>query len=69
MQKTEPDEDAKEELNEVERRDNMLENLLMILNSAAVMGVGPLPGDMGKQFQTRKRSAGETPGKNGLKKG
>lgn len=47
----------------------MLENLLMILNSAAAMGLGPPPGDMGKQFETRKKSAGEMPGKIGFKKG
>ena len=69
FQKTEPDEDARDDLNEVERRDHMLESLLTILSSAAALGLGPPPGDMGKQFQTRKKSAGEHPGKIGIKRG
>ena len=44
----------------------MLENLLMILSSAAALGLGPLPGEMGKQFETRK--AGEAQGKMGYKR-
>lgn len=56
-------------MNEVERRDNMLEHLLIILNSAAALGVGPKPGDIGKQYTMRKKSAGEMPGKKGIKKG
>lgn len=47
----------------------MLENLLIILNSAAAMGIGPQPGDMGKQYKVRQKSAGEMPGKMGIKRG
>ena len=46
----------------------MLENLLMILSSAAALGLGPLPGEMGKQFETRKKSAGESREKMGYKR-
>lgn len=56
-------------MNEVERRDNMLEYLLILLNSAAAIGVGPQPGDIGKQYTVRKKSAGEMPGKQGIRKG
>ena len=53
----------------MERRDNMLEYLLVILNSAAAIGVGPQPGELGKQYKVRQKSAGELPGKKGIKKG
>ena len=56
-------------MNDVERRDNMLEHLLMLLNSAAAMGIGPQPGEIGKQYQVRKKSASEMPGKRGIKRG
>ena len=39
------------ELTDSEKRDNMLEHLLIILNSAAAIGIGPAPQDMGKQFE------------------
>ena len=32
----------------MEKRDNMLENLLVLLNSAASLGLGPQAGDLGK---------------------
>jgi hypothetical protein len=47
----------------------MLEYLLILLNSAAAIGVGPQPGEIGKQFVVRKKSAGEMPGKQGIRKG
>jgi len=57
-------------MNEVERRDNMLENLLLLLNSAAAIGVGPQLGDLGKQYKIRQRSASKMPGtEGGIKKG
>ena len=57
------------DMNDVERRDNMLENLLVLLNSAAAIGVGPQPGYMGSKVKFRQKSAGELPGKKGIKKG
>jgi len=65
----EDEEESRSDLNEMERRDNMLEYLLVILNSAAAIGVGPQPGELGKQFKVRQKSAGEMPGKKGIKKG
>ncbi|OWF54650.1 cilia- and flagella-associated protein 157-like [Mizuhopecten yessoensis] len=57
-------------LNDIERRDNMLENLLVLLNSAAAVGVGPEPGALGKHQKVRQRSASEMPGsKQGIKRG
>lgn len=56
-------------MNDDERRDNMLEYLLILLNSAAAIGVGPQPAEIGKQFKVRQKSAGEMPGKQGIKKG
>lgn len=56
-------------MNDVERRDNMLEHLLILLNSAAALGIGPQPGEIGKRYQVRQKSAGEMPGKRGIKKG
>ena len=31
----------------IEKRDNMLENLLVLLNSAVIIGVGPPPAEFG----------------------
>ncbi|XP_064648997.1 cilia- and flagella-associated protein 157-like [Lineus longissimus] len=51
-----PDEEA--EFERVEKRDNLLENLLVIMNSAAALGVGPQPGQLGKQYDVKpKRSS------------
>jgi hypothetical protein len=48
----------------------MLENLLILLNSAAAIGVGPQLGDLGKQYKIRQRSASKMPGtEGGIKKG
>ena len=35
----------------VEKRDNMLESLLVLLNSAAAVGVGPTPGAFAQQLE------------------
>ncbi|CAC5417179.1 Cilia- and flagella-associated protein 157 [Mytilus coruscus] len=72
LRKTSPDEEPEGdgELNEIERRDNMLENLLIILNSAAAIGVGPQLGELGKQYKIRQRSASKMPGsEGGIKRG
>lgn len=46
-------------MDELEERDNMLENLLVILNSAAAVGVGPSPLEFIKQdeliYRTKSR--------------
>lgn len=47
----------------------MLENLLILLNSAAAIGIGPQPEEFGK-YEMRQKSASEMPGsKQGLKRG
>ncbi|VDI83783.1 cilia- and flagella-associated protein 157-like isoform X1 [Mytilus edulis] len=72
LRKTSPDEEPEGdgELNEIERRDNMLENLLILLNSAAAIGVGPQLGELGKQYKIRQRSASKMPGsEGGIKRG
>ena len=33
----------------MEKRDSMLENLLVLLNSAAALGVGPAPADFSRR--------------------
>ncbi len=59
----------------MEKRDNMLENLLILLNSAASIGLGPSLGDMGPQQQAwgspHKRSpASKMPGSGkGIRRG
>lgn len=76
LQKTEPDEEPimegeMTEINEIERRDNMLENILLILNSAAAIGVGPQMNEFGVgQTVIRKKSASKIPGtEGGIKRG
>jgi hypothetical protein len=66
VQQTGPDdeEDEEEAMNEIERRNHMLEQLLTLLNSAAAMGLGPDPGELGKQFQDTLQNL-----KAGLRKG
>lgn len=55
--------------NDIEKKDNMLENLLILLNSAAAIGIGPQPEEFGK-YEMRQKSASEMPGsKQGLKRG
>lgn len=72
LRKTSPDEEPEGdgEMNEIERRDNMLENLLILLNSAAAIGVGPNLKDLGKQYKIRQKSASKMPGsEGGIKRG
>lgn len=60
-----------EDINEIERRDNMLENILLVLNSGAAIGVGPQMREFGKGDKVvRKRSASRIPGsEGGIKRG
>jgi len=44
------------------KRDNMLEQLLVLLNSAAAIGLGPKAQDLGTPENTRNRSASQMPG-------
>ena len=72
FQKTSPDEDEQQEddMNDFERREHMLEQLLAVLNSAAAMGLGPDPGDLGKQYQeTNQQITRLFGGSKGLSKG
>ena len=39
-----------EPLLDIEAREHMLQQLLVLLNSAAAVGLGPEPGDLGKQY-------------------
>ncbi len=52
------------DLDKVTERDNMLENLLVILNSAAAIGVGPSPGDFlaEEEMKYRTKSGSTIPG-------
>jgi len=64
-----PDDDEMEEdhkITNMQKRDNMLENLLNILNSAAALGLGPVPGEMGKQWPEQTEVQGGVGGKKGL---
>lgn len=60
-------------LEEVEKRDNMLEHLLVILNSAAAIGVGPSPESFIPQedevYRTKSRDAMYPGSGKGLKRG
>lgn len=50
----------------VEKRDHMLEKLLVVLNSAAAIGVGPDP----RKLAARTRSPSQMPGSGqGVRKG
>lgn len=55
----------------VEKRDNMLENLLVLLNSAAALGIGPTPKEFGKvAAPQRSKSMSPMPGSGkGIRKG
>ena len=59
---------------QMEKRDNMLENLLVLLNSAASLGLGPLAGDLGKTQEqervVRPRTDSKMPGSGkGIRRG
>jgi len=65
---TSPDEEDLDEdrkISNLQKRDHMLENLLLILNSAAELGIGPHPSQLGKQWpeQTEVQSGGIGKGK------
>ena len=72
-QKTSPEdgeEDDEEGMNDIERRDHMLEQLLVLLNSAAAVGLGPDPGDLGKQYEETPQRITRLPGSGkGIRKG
>jgi len=53
------DEDKK--IQKLQQRDHMLDNLLLILNSAAEMGVGPHPSQLGKQWPETTELPGGLP--------
>ena len=54
----------------IEKRDNMLENLLVLLNSAVMIGVGPTPAELGTVADVRLPSPPRMPGtSSGLKEG
>lgn len=72
LQKTSPEEDEEQEdnMNDIERRNHMLEQLLTVLNSAAAVGLGPDPGDLGKQYKETAQQITRLHGSNmGLRKG
>ena len=54
-------ESADNEWNDIEKRDNMLENMLILLNSAAALGFGPKPEDFSSKGYQRPRTS-EYPG-------
>ena len=58
--------DEERKINNMQKRDNMLENLLNILNSAAALGLGPVPGELGKQWPEQTEVQGGVGGKKGL---
>lgn len=56
------------EWNDIEKRDNMLENMLILLNSAASLGFGPNPHAFSAEITQRPRTS-EYPGSGkGIKK-
>jgi hypothetical protein len=59
---THTDEDADQSVYDViEKRDNMLENLLVLLNSAAAIGVGPSPSTFKRASASGNRSKSASP--------
>ena len=49
--------EANEEWNGMEKRDNMLEHLLILLNSAASLGFGPNPEAFSSDYKERPRTS------------
>jgi hypothetical protein len=49
--------EANEEWNGMEKRDNMLEHLLILLNSAASLGFGPNPEMFSSDYKERPRTS------------
>ena len=66
LQSTAPDDECLDEEAKIQnllKRDHMLESLLVLLNSAAAMGIGPNPSQLGKQWGEATLS-GTIPGTN-----
>jgi hypothetical protein len=53
--------EADDEWNDLDKRDNMLENMLILLNSAASLGFGPSPQVFSSSYEQKPRMA-EYPG-------
>ncbi|GFO48575.1 cilia- and flagella-associated protein 157 [Plakobranchus ocellatus] len=72
LSSTAPDDDTLDEEAKIQnllKRERMLENLLTLLNSAAALGIGPNPSDLGKQWE-EPTPAGRFPGSSqGMMKG
>lgn len=51
-------------LTDVEQRNHLLQQLLMLLNSAASAGLGPKPGELGKQYEETSHAIIRVPGHN-----
>ncbi|KAL8596770.1 hypothetical protein ACOMHN_053866 [Nucella lapillus] len=71
LRKTSPEdgeEETEDSMNAVERRNHMLEQLLVLLNSAAAVGLGPDPADLGKQYEEMPQHITRLPG-SGIRKG
>ncbi|XP_025112375.1 cilia- and flagella-associated protein 157-like [Pomacea canaliculata] len=49
-------------LTDVEQRNHLLQQLLMLLNSAASAGLGPKPGELGKQYEETSHAIIRMPG-------
>ena len=60
-QKHKTTDDTGFEWSNIEKRDNLLENMLILLNSAAAVGVGPNPEVFGANYTQRPRTS-EYPG-------
>ncbi|CAL1529656.1 unnamed protein product [Lymnaea stagnalis] len=63
--------DEMQQINSIYKRDHMLENLLVLLDSAANLGIGPKHNELGKQISDHKFQAGSNlPGaRQGIQKG
>lgn len=57
------DEKTDSSWDELEKRDNMLEGLLILLNSAASLGFGPNPAVFSSSFTQQRAFTSEFPGK------
>ncbi|XP_048774461.2 cilia- and flagella-associated protein 157-like [Ostrea edulis] len=69
MLKKSDETESEDGYNDIEKKDNMLENLLILLNSAAAIGIGPQPEDFGR-YEMPQKSASEMPGsRQGIKRG
>ncbi|CAG5115506.1 unnamed protein product [Candidula unifasciata] len=73
LARTSPDDEDLDEdktITNLRKRDHMLESLLVLLNSAAALGIGPKPKDLGKQWEEPSPVMGNVPGvRKGILKG